>query len=73
MTDGQLVAGKALPVAKARLKLGDLDETRAVAEGDKAVVFSVRLKAGPAQLQTWFLDDSGQALCGAYSVTVLRK
>ncbi len=73
VTDGQLVPGKALPVAKARVRIGDLDETRPVAEADKAVVFTTRLKAGPARLETWFLNDAGKVLCGAYSVTVLRK
>lgn len=73
VTDGQYVEGKALPVARARLKVGEIDETRAVGEGDTAAVFGVRLKAGPAQLQTWFLDEAGTSLCGAYSVTVRRK
>jgi arylsulfatase len=73
VTDGELVAGKALPVAKARLKIGGFDEGRPVGEADKAAVFSVRLKAGPAELQTWFLDAADQPLCGAYAVTVLRK
>ena len=33
--DGALPAGKALPIAKARLKIADLDETKPVSPADK--------------------------------------
>jgi hypothetical protein len=36
----------ALPIAKARLKVGDRDETKIVVATDKAAVFNVPLKAG---------------------------
>jgi arylsulfatase len=71
--DGQYPAGKALPIAKARLKIGGVDESRSVAKEDKAVTFTAPLKAGPAQLRTWFLDSDGKELCGAYYVYVRRK
>jgi arylsulfatase len=64
--------GKALPIAKARLKIGVFDRSKPVAPGDKAVVFTVPLKAGPAQLQTWFYDASGTELCGAFYATARR-
>src|SRR5262249_44012950 len=52
--DGGLPAGKALPVARARLKVADLDETRPVGPQDKEVVFTVRLKAGQKlAMQSW--------------------
>jgi arylsulfatase len=71
--DGTLVAGKALPVGKARLKVAGVDETRVVGPEDKAVRFALALKAGTAHLQTWFLDAAGKELCGAYYVTVRRR
>src|SRR5262249_35738727 len=37
--DGTLPAGKALPIAKIRLKIANLDETKPVGEKDKAVTF----------------------------------
>ena len=71
--DGQFIAGKALPIAMARLQVAGFDESRPVAKEDVAVVFTAALKAGPARLQTWFLDANGKALCGAYYAVVRRK
>jgi hypothetical protein len=71
---GDLAAGKALPIAKARLKVGDIDETRPVGPADKEVVFSARLPGGvKLQLQTWFYDADGRELCGAYFTEITRK
>ena len=52
--DGEFPAGVALPVATARLKVGEFDATRPVGAGDKAVTFAVKLAAGRTKLQTWF-------------------
>ena len=71
--DGGLPAGKALPVAKARLKIGGFDGTREVGAGDKECVFRVPLKAGKATLETWLYDAGGKELCGAYFAYVLRR
>jgi len=72
--DGQLPAGKALPVVRARLKIGDLDETKPVAAADKEVTFTVTLRAAArVQMQSWLYDTQGQELCGAYFVYVRRK
>jgi arylsulfatase len=72
--DGGLPAGKALPVAKARLKVAGLDETKAVGENDKETVFAVKLKAGAKlQMQSWFYDTDGKELSGAYFAYVHRK
>jgi arylsulfatase len=72
--DGGLPAGKALPVAKARLKVAGLDESKAVGENDKEVVFAVKLKAGAKlEMQSWFYDADGKELSGAYYAYVRRK
>lgn len=72
---GSLPAGKALPVAKARLKIGDvLDESKPVGPQDQEVVFSASLKAGTkTQAQSWFYDAAGRELCGAYFAYVTRR
>lgn len=70
---GDYAAGVALPVAKARLKIGDLDRSAPVKEGDKAVTFTLTLKAGRTQLLTWFYDAAGKELCSAYYADVRRK
>jgi arylsulfatase len=72
--DGGLPAGKALPIAKARLKLGAVDETKPVAATAKGVTFTLKLKAGTrTTLQTWFYDAAGKELCGAYFAYVRRR
>jgi arylsulfatase len=71
--DGPLPAGVPLPIARARLRLGDIDRDQPVKEGDRAITFLLHLKAGRAKLQTWFYDESGNELCGAYYTEVLRK
>jgi arylsulfatase len=67
---GDFKAGKALPIAKARLKVANLDKSTRVAKDDKAVTFQVHLPAGETVLQTWFYDGNGEELCGAYYVYV---
>jgi len=64
--------GKAIRVSKARLQIGTIDITRPVAATDKAAVFRVTLKAGPANLRASFIDPAGKTRCGAYYVHVKR-
>ena len=66
-----LLPGQAIPVVQARLKIGDIDETKPVQDQDKAAVFQVRLKAGKTRLQTWFTDEKDQTR-GAYYVYAKR-
>jgi hypothetical protein len=55
------------------VKINEFDESKAVASGDVSAVFRLPLKAGKAQLQTWFYDAAGNELCGAFYVTVHRQ
>lgn len=73
--DGALPAGKALPIARIRLTIGELfDEARPVVPGDKSVTFLARLKAGTrTTMQTWCYDSEGKTLCGAYFAYVRRR
>jgi arylsulfatase A-like enzyme len=67
-------AGVALPIARARLKIGGADENKAVAATDQEAVFNVTLKAGARlAMQSWFYDPQGNELCGAYYAYVRRK
>jgi arylsulfatase len=70
---GEKVTGKALPIARARLKVGELEEAIDVDPADQAATFNVRLEPGRTQLQTWFYGPKGGELCGAYYVYVRRK
>jgi arylsulfatase len=73
--DGQVPAGRALPIAAIRLKVGDaLDETKPVPAGAKEVKFTVALKKGTKlDMQSYCYDGSGKELCGAYFAYVTRK
>ncbi|HEY7426416.1 MAG TPA: arylsulfatase [Gemmataceae bacterium] len=71
--NSQYRAGRALPIAKARLRVGSIDESRPVNATDKAVTFQVKLRAGRTLLQTWFSDRDDKELCGAYYVYVRRR
>jgi len=73
VTDGVLMAGKALPIAQARLQIGAFDQQATVKPDDKAVRFTVQLKPGKTTMQTWFSDAAGKEICGAYYVYVQRK
>jgi arylsulfatase len=71
--DGGLQAGKAMPIAKVRLKVAGLDETRAVGPEDREVTFAVDLKSAPKlPMQSWFYDAEGNELSGAYFAYVRR-
>lgn len=71
--NGEFPAGVALPIVKARLTVGSFDQTRPVAPSDTAITFVLKLKPGPAKLQTWFYDGEGAEIGGAYYVYIHRK
>ncbi len=72
--DGGLPPGRALPIVRARLKIGKVDEAKPVVAGAKEIVFQVKLRAGARErMQTWFYDEDGKELCGAYFAYVRRK
>jgi arylsulfatase len=71
---GGLPPGKALPIVKARLQIGAVDESKPVAPEDKGITFTLKLKAGTrTPMKTWFYDAAGQERCGAYFAYVRRQ
>jgi hypothetical protein len=72
--DGGLPAGKTLPIARARLRMGSFDQTLPVGPQDKEVTFTLPLKGDTrGELQSWFYDAQGNELCGAYFADVRRN
>ncbi len=65
--------GAAIAATQARLKIGDFDQTQPIPPDAQEIVFQVKLKAGPAELQTWLLDEKSNTSRGAYYVRVERK
>ncbi|MFT5130292.1 MAG: arylsulfatase A-like enzyme [Rhodothermales bacterium] len=51
---------KAMESTHARLKLAGVDVEKDVAAGDTVASFEVKLKKGPASLQTWLTNPKGQ-------------
>ena len=70
--DGSLPKGRALPVARAWMKIGDFEAECDVGPRDRCATFAARLSAGPTSLKTWWLDAQGAKLAGAYYVSVRR-
>lgn len=71
-TDGEFPAGVSLPIAGAGLKIAGIDHTVNVAGDAAAATFRVPLRAGPAELHTSFVDDTGREISGAYYVYARR-
>jgi len=69
---GPMGKGKAVPIARARLKIGEADVTTPAPRGAKCASFTVHLKAGKTLLETWFQDTKGKPLCSAYYTQVER-
>ncbi|MFM8577212.1 MAG: sulfatase-like hydrolase/transferase [Planctomycetaceae bacterium] len=72
VTDGDLPAGDAWPVATARLSVDDIVRTASVIPGAWSVRFVVPLVAGRTTLETTLLDAAGGEIAGAYYVTAER-
>jgi len=70
--DCRYAAGKALPIAKARLRVGQHDLTGEVKQEQREAVFTATLPKGRTTVQTWFYDADGKEICGAYYVYVKR-
>ena len=67
-----LIAGTALPIARARVLIDGATHVQEVAADAQSARFTLNLKEGPALLHTWFDDARRQPICGAYYVYVER-
>jgi len=63
---------KFIEATKARLKIGDVDQTKDVPAGVPGASFTVELKAGKTRLQTYLTGDKSGQGRGAYFVHVKR-
>ena len=60
---------KALTIQEAGLKIQDIELSKNVDPSAEFVEFTLELKAGEAELNTWFQLESGETI-GAYFVSV---
>ncbi len=71
VTVATLKAGKAFPIAGAKLRIAGQELAIRTNRADTAAVFRVKLRGGTKTLlHGWFLDAAGNDLCGAYYATV---
>ena len=65
--------GRALPIAKARIFVSNVEQKIDLPSGSKSAQFTVSLPAGPTYLHTWFYDERDDPIAGAYYVYVTKK
>jgi arylsulfatase A-like enzyme len=69
---GAITGARAIAATKARLLVGNVDESMAVTGDMKGATFTAHLKAGPTCLMTWFTDEESKESRGAYYVYITR-
>jgi arylsulfatase A-like enzyme len=73
LTAGQLPPGKAMPIAGAKLQVGDVAREMKTEPGDKVATFRVTLPVlRKTHLHGWFTDAEGKDLCGAFYAGVRK-
>ncbi|MDE0198180.1 MAG: arylsulfatase [Caldilineaceae bacterium] len=70
--DGSWPAGKALPVASAWLQVGRSEQTLPVPPDATAQTFEIAVERGPTTVKSWWHDEEGNQLAGAYYLTAER-
>lgn len=70
--DGSWPAGKALPVASAWLQVGRSERTQPVPPDATAQTFEMAVERGPTTVKSWWHDEQGSPLAGAYYLTAER-
>ena len=71
--DGGYPAGVALPIRAARLQVGNHKISMQLSPEQREASFTLRLSPGRTTMQSWFLDESGADLLGAYYAYVEWK
>ena len=71
MTAGSLQAGRAMPIAGAKLKIAGQQQSVKTTAVDRVASFRVSLKGGTkTELHGWFQDAAGVDLCGVFYASV---
>ena len=73
LTAGEIIAGKGLPIAGAKLAVAGQEASVKTKPNDLAAVFRMQLKGGQkTTLHGWFQDSSGADIAGSFFATVRR-
>ncbi|UJH67059.1 arylsulfatase [Allomuricauda sp. SCSIO 65647] len=73
VTDGTFIEGTSFPIFSARMKAGNEEKSIKTSGGDVAVNFTFELEKGNIEIQSWFNDENGESILGAYYMYVTRK
>jgi arylsulfatase A-like enzyme len=73
VTDGTFVKGISIPIHSARLKAGTEEKSVKISENDVAANFTFNLEKGDIEIQSWFDDENGEPILGAYYMYVNKK
>jgi len=71
--DDTYMEGKALPIAKATIKIGKQTYLKKTTNDDYCASFEITLPYGETQIETCFYDEDGNQLCGAYYVYISKS
>jgi len=70
--DGSWPEGKARPVASAWLQVGRSEQTLPVPPDATGQTFEMAVERGPTTVKSWWQDEEGSPLAGAYYLTAER-
>ena len=70
--DGSWPEGKALPVSSAWLQVGRSEQALPVSPDATAQTFEMAVERGPTTMKSWWRDEEGNQLAGAYYLTAER-
>ncbi len=70
--DGGWPEGRALPVSSAWLQVGRSEQTLPVPTDATGLTFRMAVEQGPTTIKSWWRDEEGSQLAGAYYLTAER-
>jgi arylsulfatase A-like enzyme len=73
VTDGTFIKGVSFPIHSASLRVGNEEKLIDISEQDVAASFSFDLEKGNIEIQSWFNDENGEPILGAYYMYVNKK
>jgi len=69
--ESEMSGGRAIPLKKAKIRVGNFEEVKQISETDEKVAFRAYMTKGKKHLQTFFEDADGNTI-GAYYVYVVK-
>jgi hypothetical protein len=71
--NGKSFKGKSIAANSATIKIAAIEQSKAVSDQDKEIVFTCHLEKGPQFLETSFISAGSTKARGAYYAYIKRK